>query len=332
MSQVQVSLGYWSPNIGVHIANTRFFGEVQHGVQDRYKMPFLRKFSKDTEKEIGNCYLQGYSTIRLAKIYKCDRGTISNILNRLSISMRTSDERQPHLTGIHNPNWKGGKRITSHGYVDVKVDADHHLAKKNGYAYEHQIIAEEKLGRKLLPGEEVHHKNFNKSDNDPFNIVVKQSRAFHLIEHREPGSNRRLPDEPNLLIECACGCGKNFYKFDDTGRPRKYIFGHRIDPAETQMAILEILKIGSMHRAKIAEYVGKNIHSVAPALSRLKTENKIHQTETGVYALGSGTFEKSNPVVSCQCGCGITFSMYDKHHRLRKFISGHNYPKGKKNG
>ena len=50
----------------------------------------------------------------------------------------------------NNNNWRGGRRITSHGYVEVKVDINHPLRNANGYAYEHRIVAVEILGR-LLP-------------------------------------------------------------------------------------------------------------------------------------------------------------------------------------
>jgi len=32
----------------------------------------------------------------------------------------------------------------------------------------------------------------------------------------------------NYIINCACGCGTEFYKFDSKNRPRKYVHGHHI--------------------------------------------------------------------------------------------------------
>lgn len=43
--------------------------------------------------------------------------------------------------------WKGGRSIASNGYVLVRVGKKHHLADVRGYAYEHRIVAEQKLGR-----------------------------------------------------------------------------------------------------------------------------------------------------------------------------------------
>ena len=95
-----------------------------------------------------------------------------------------------------------------------------------GYAYEHRIVAEEKIGRALRPGEIVHHVNGDKSDNAPENIEVMKSRFEHKTQHRTSGVNRRLPDQKNPSILCGCGCGGALQLFDDSGRPRKYLVGH----------------------------------------------------------------------------------------------------------
>lgn len=127
-----------------------------------------------------------------------------------------------------NPNWKGGRTIASTGYVLIKVGFDHHLAAVNGYAYEHRLVAEKILGRRLRPGELVHHINGIKTDNRPENIEVCKSIAHHYLRHRKQSSNRRLPDEENKQLDCACGCGERFLKFDKSGRPRKFITGHNM--------------------------------------------------------------------------------------------------------
>jgi hypothetical protein len=124
-----------------------------------------------------------------------------------------------------NPNWKGGRLVGSNGYVLVKVEDGHHLAHINGYAYEHRIVAEQILGRKILPTELVHHKNEDRTDNRPENIEIVSSIWAHKVHHRHSGKVRQLPDEPNELVSCACGCGATFFKFDESGRLRKYIDG-----------------------------------------------------------------------------------------------------------
>jgi hypothetical protein len=47
--------------------------------------------------------------------------------------------------------------------------------------YEHRAVAEQKLGRKLEPGEVVHHENSVKTDNRPDNIGVFSSQRAHKL-------------------------------------------------------------------------------------------------------------------------------------------------------
>ena len=52
----------------------------------------------------------------------------------------------------------------------------------------HRIVAEQKLGRPLKPGEVVHHIDGNKRNNNPENIMVFASQALHAKWHKEHGS------------------------------------------------------------------------------------------------------------------------------------------------
>ena len=61
----------------------------------------------------------------------------------------------------------------------------------NGKTYEkthgrptHRVIAEAKLGRKLKPGEVVHHKDGNSRNNAPENLKVFSSQAEHARSHK----------------------------------------------------------------------------------------------------------------------------------------------------
>lgn len=49
----------------------------------------------------------------------------------------------------------------------------------------HRIVAEQILGRPLLPGEVVHHIDGDKRNNDPSNIQVFSSQAEHARHHKQ---------------------------------------------------------------------------------------------------------------------------------------------------
>ena len=75
-----------------------------------------------------------------------------------------------HYRGKEHWNYKGG-HITGTGYKIIYDD-------EGNRCYEHRYIAEQMMGRPLKSNEVVHHKDANRSNNDPSNLVVMK-RAEH---------------------------------------------------------------------------------------------------------------------------------------------------------
>ena len=77
--------------------------------------------------------------------------------------------------------FKRGFTINQWGYKQIWVNG-----KK---VYEHRYVMEQYLGRKLKHGEEVHHIDGNKLNNDINNLVVL-STADHKKIHTDPVTGR----------------------------------------------------------------------------------------------------------------------------------------------
>ncbi len=212
-----------------------------------------------------------------------------------------------------NHNYKGGS-IASNGYKIIFVGKTHHLADVRGYAYEHRINAEKKIGRRLLPKEQVHHKDENKLNNNEENLEVVLNMKYHRFHHRKGTSNLQNPDEDNIVIKCHCGCGEKFLKYDDTGRPRKYISGHNTEKTKSLLFDSEENIIVKCLCGCGAEFTKYNKEG------RLTKYKYGHSTKTKV---GLRVLDKDD-IIKCACGCCVEFKKYDKQGRPRKYISGHN--------
>ena len=118
------------------------------------------------------------------------------------------------------PHYGTKRRLRDDGYVDV-WKPDHPLARKDGYAMEHRVMAWD-AGLLTDPDDEVHHKNRKRSDNRLANFEIK-SQADHTREHQEergwvtnqhgtfpvkPREERRTAPKPKRSCAwCTCRSG-----------------------------------------------------------------------------------------------------------------------------
>lgn len=100
------------------------------------------------------------------------------------------------------------------GQYEYVIDKSHPRANADGSVYVHMIVAEEKLGRRLLPEEVVHHMDLDKLNNDPNNLMVFASNSDHSRFHANGCNKDMLSLNENGVYVCekqkfiCVDCGK----------------------------------------------------------------------------------------------------------------------------
>ena len=106
-------------------------------------------------------------------------------------------------SGDRNPNWQGGKTMHKAGYRMVHVPG-HPRATRTGYVFEHIVVMEHVVGRYLVAGENVHHRNGIKDDNRPENLEVwtrPQPSGIRVVEAVAWAKELLRRHEPSALAE-----------------------------------------------------------------------------------------------------------------------------------
>lgn len=69
-------------------------------------------------------------------------------------------------------NYKHKEKVTQNGYVFVLKEGHPRANKHTNRVREHILVMESMLGREMMPDEQVHHINANRSDNRPENLEL----------------------------------------------------------------------------------------------------------------------------------------------------------------
>jgi len=70
-----------------------------------------------------------------------------------------------HKRQENHSNWKGGRSVSRLGYARINAPDGRRM-------HEHRWVVEQAIGRRLLPNENVHHKNGDRSDNRIENLEL----------------------------------------------------------------------------------------------------------------------------------------------------------------
>lgn len=148
-------------------------GKGKYCSQECYDTVRREHFNK--VDKIKSLYKKGLTLREIASRFKCSPTSVKNIMIENNIPRRDAHDRE-YDRGEKHSRWRGGRSWGAHIYRMVRTP--------EGRKYEHRLVVEEALGRKLKPTEHVHHVDFNPRNNSLDNLTVMDGKE-HLAMHYE---------------------------------------------------------------------------------------------------------------------------------------------------
>ena len=97
------------------------------------------------------------------------------------------------------------RKIVKKGDYLYAVVPEHPRAIRYGYVLAHIVVLENKLGRMLVAGEESHHIDENKKNNNPDNLEPRFKG-----EHQSYHMQKRYPNGEAIIRLVCANCGVEF--------------------------------------------------------------------------------------------------------------------------
>lgn len=140
--------------------------------------PETPRFWTDERKdEAVRRYQAGEAQQQIAAGMGISRAGVSAVLRTAGVTAEA--KAKAIRRGEDHGWWKGGRIVTADGYILVQpAPSDVNLVRpnSNGYVFEHRLAMARSLGRPLLPGETVHHKDGDPAHNAIDNLQLRQGR------------------------------------------------------------------------------------------------------------------------------------------------------------
>lgn len=154
----------------------------------------MPQLTLDQFSEARRRYEAGESIAPIAASMHVSRAALWERFKRAGVQMRPQARYGPDNNRYRNNCGKGWR--TPDGYILVYRDGQEIL--------EHRYVMGQIIGRKLLPGEDVHHRNKQRDDNRPENLELLD-HVEHVRRHREgtpiPSIRGQWKHRPDITTE-----------------------------------------------------------------------------------------------------------------------------------
>ena len=152
----------------------------------------MRKLVNQTT--IIKLYKGGLTSKKIAEILNLHRTTVRYNLKKAGIKSRnTIESNKFRRVGSYT-------RYDSNGYKCIKLPL-HPDSNYAGWVKEHRLIMEYHIGRPLKKGEEVHHEDEDRLNNNINNLKLFKDKAAHMRYHM----NQRIKLWKKHIKKKCCG-------------------------------------------------------------------------------------------------------------------------------
>ena len=168
-----------------------------HSSLSSNKETILRSFSLESNKDLlVSLYLsEKLSLMRLSVLYGVSANTIKAHLTKCGVAIRSRKQAMRHkwteedyirkrCSDKELRKFRVGERvILDTGYAGI-YSPDPTGVRRYPFLKEHRVLAERLIKRRLRKGEGVHHKDGNKTNNNPHNLYIFPTATAHTEYHR----------------------------------------------------------------------------------------------------------------------------------------------------
>jgi len=158
------------------------------GILEQNKIPIRHHAKRCTSIDLDllrDLYDQGKTRKEIRAIFHCRGSKVNKALDSIGCTcspsgVETRIQRYGSISGERHPQWKGGRRKRTGGYILIK-DPDNPRAEADGYVLEHIYVWQIQHQKVLPKGWSIHHLNGIKNDNRPENLLALPTKKHLLV-------------------------------------------------------------------------------------------------------------------------------------------------------